>query len=263
MTKLEAINEMFESMGDPPVLALETGQGTNAGRAEAMLDQTNRRVQTRGIWYNELSRVTHNIASVKLTVSITGTFKAGEIVEQETTEARGIVIDNYASPATEIRICPLDESPAFNGSDTITGDISNATATVSDIEIMAHGVIQLRADTLAVEPLHRRNLVNLQGRLFDKQSDSDIFTEPVVADVIVEIPFEQLPESVATFIAADSAVRLQRAIKRGQTDHQFSMEHWYFTKATMDQQIGDLRNTDLTRTRQARNMKGWRRRIHG
>jgi len=48
MTKLEAVNRMLESIGESAVSALETGQATEAGQAESILDDENKDIQSDG-----------------------------------------------------------------------------------------------------------------------------------------------------------------------------------------------------------------------
>ncbi|MFA4972300.1 MAG: hypothetical protein WC683_06780 [bacterium] len=55
---LEAVNEMLEIIGEAPVDALDTGGVSAAGRAEAILDRTERRVQSMG-WYENTESVTY------------------------------------------------------------------------------------------------------------------------------------------------------------------------------------------------------------
>lgn len=47
-TKLDAINEMLEGIGEYTILELETGEETPAGQAERVFDRENRRVQLKG-----------------------------------------------------------------------------------------------------------------------------------------------------------------------------------------------------------------------
>ena len=50
-TKLQAINEMVESLGEPPFTALDTGSATTAGDAEGILDRISERIQAERYWH--------------------------------------------------------------------------------------------------------------------------------------------------------------------------------------------------------------------
>ena len=48
MSKLEAVNEMLEAIGEKPVAALDTGGTSTAADAERVLDRIDRRIQSMG-----------------------------------------------------------------------------------------------------------------------------------------------------------------------------------------------------------------------
>lgn len=48
MTKLEAVNEILQAIGEPPATALDTGGTSDVADAERILDQEDRRVQGSG-----------------------------------------------------------------------------------------------------------------------------------------------------------------------------------------------------------------------
>lgn len=71
MTILEAVNEMLESVGEPPVTALDTGGTSDAGQAEGILDRERQRILRQGWVANTLldRTFTPSAGTITLTVS--------------------------------------------------------------------------------------------------------------------------------------------------------------------------------------------------
>lgn len=66
---------------------------------------------------------------IVITGTETGTFTVGEVVEQATTLARGVVVARTAGASTTLQISVEEGSPAFNLTNNIVGEDSTATLT--------------------------------------------------------------------------------------------------------------------------------------
>lgn len=53
MTKLDAVNQLFQSIGETPVSSLEITGNAQLGLAKEALNEVNREVQRKGWWFNE------------------------------------------------------------------------------------------------------------------------------------------------------------------------------------------------------------------
>jgi len=53
MTKLDAVNQLFQSVGEAPVSSLEITGNAQLGLAKETLNEVNREVQRKGWWFNE------------------------------------------------------------------------------------------------------------------------------------------------------------------------------------------------------------------
>lgn len=75
----------------------------------------------------------------------------------------------------------------------------------------ADGTIAIPADASRVDATDTRaDIVERNGKLYNKDTHSFVFTESVKADITWSWPFEQLPEPARQYIAIRAARRYQR-----------------------------------------------------
>jgi len=227
LTTLQAVNEILEGMGEPPVTALDTNGTTDEAEAETFLDRYNKRVQMAGWAQNTEYDAELHFASVTLTGTIgaSNTFTKGERVTQTSSGAVGIITAAYTTGQTSFVICPLDESEDFDDSNIITGAVSGAvTATVTAVTANTTGVIEVEQDVLAVKHLSDVNVVWRNGRLYDADNDDNntggtaTFDDSVYCDLVRKVTFTELSEQLQAYIVAMAAYYFQRYKKRGKID---------------------------------------------
>lgn len=69
MTTLEAVNEMLEAVGEPPVTALDTGGTSDEAIAEATLDREKKSILLRGWTCNSLTDQTYTPSAGTITLT--------------------------------------------------------------------------------------------------------------------------------------------------------------------------------------------------
>jgi len=150
-TELEAVNVMLTSIGEQPVNTLDTPGISVVSIARAILHQTSRQVQERGLRCN--------------------------------TE-------------TDFPL-PVDE----------------------------HGNVRVPANTLKVDPTDPTKDYVLRGdRLYDRRNRTYTFTEPVRVDLVLFLPFEQLPQAAREYITIRAARIFQTRVLGSETLHAFTLE---------------------------------------
>ncbi len=159
-TKLEAINELLDAIGEAPVNS-ETNTGlVEADLAVARLDKTSRRVQKRGWHWNTLK-------------------------------------DYVLDP-----------------------DVS--------------GNINLPAATLEVDSVSRsahKDVVQRGDRLYDRDNNTFVFTDPVTVDISLFLDFEDLPENARDYITLRAARKFQQrtfgSTELSEFDREDEQQAWF------------------------------------
>ncbi len=218
MQRLEAVNRILRGLGDPPVPALDTGGGSDAGEAETFLNESDKQIQTEGWAPNEQFNITVSLPDTALTATGgTGTFTYGSTITQATSgatmtfyyEASGIVYGKKLN------------ATAFNTANTIaSGAVNRAAPTVvATITSAKHAV---PSSWLMVRPSNYepKKFYNVGGFLYDPENNTDTFTANVSVDRVVQNDFTTLPEWLAEYIVANASIRFQRYKRRGVTDDQ-------------------------------------------
>jgi hypothetical protein len=263
-TQLSAVNELLETIGEAPVASLQTGQATDAGQAEVILDRERKRILMRGWMQNEEEDLPLHYASVSLTGTITGIpFLKGERVTQATSGAVGIITEGYGATNTTYLICPVDGSAAFDGTNDITGSVSTAaTDTITAVSKPLTGVIQFEQDVIKAmtEPVDRwRNVIFRNTRAYDVDDRSYLFSNSLKWRVHRFVPTSELTEPLAQYVIQRSAFRYQRFKKRGITDDKMVKEMLALSYAEAMQEETDSRRENTLETLEAKRLRGRRR----
>lgn len=261
MTKLDAVNEMLEALGEPPVSALETGLATDAGEAETILDRTSKRIQAQG-WVqntNAREKVTLTQSDVKIgATGGAGTFTFGETITESTSDATGVF--NFEDGGY---VYLLGASGTFTGGETLTGGSSGATRTGGTYTAITESKLAIGSDWLAVKPFElngerqeTRNIVHRGLYLYDMDNETFTFTAPVDVTRTIELDFTDLSVALAAMVVASAAVQFQRYKKRGSVDDaMLAQKLAYATVAAYNEDM-DLAATNVTDTVEMRRITG-------
>lgn len=260
MNQLDAVNEMLEALGEPHVLALDTGGTSEEAEAEVILDREKRRVLENGLGirvnsYTNLAgwacnseyEVTLNFASVKLTgtIAASNTFVKGEIVTQATSGAQGYIAAAYTTGNTTFYVCPLPDSAAFDGSHNITGATSGkSTATVTAVDAtLTSGVIVIPNDVIEIhcyDNFGPQEVVERNGQLFDLESNTYDFTDSVQCALTRNLSIDKLTSRLADYVVKSASRKFQRFKKRGVVDDQMAGEEMIVAKVSAEQEHRDM-----------------------
>lgn len=103
--------------------------------------------------------------------------------------------------------------------------------------------ITIPVNTLKIDPTNRHlNLVRRGGKLYDPHNHTFKFKQPVLADIVVALPFEDLPETSRRYIAIKSARTFQDRTVGSTQLHGFQKhdEEMAYVKMVRDEsQVGD------------------------
>lgn len=276
-TQLQAVSEILEALGEPPVTSLDTGGTSLEGEAETFLDRWRRRVLADGpgVQVNESvllaggwatnteEDVDLNFASVSLTGTIsTGTFTKGERVTQATSGAVGLIVDAYTTTDTTYLIAPI--SGTFNGANNITGGSSGvSTATISAVANPTSGIIPIEDDVFAIKPYNLTwpyKISERNRRLYDQNDNTFTFDDSVKVVLSRNLPIVQLPEKLAAFVIQTASYHLQRYKKRGQIDDQINGQDLIVARQAAIRESLEQRPINVLQTSGALSVKGRRRR---
>lgn len=87
------------------------------------------------------------------------------------------------------------------------------------------------------------NVVNRGGRLYDKDNHTYQFDNTIYADLVLFLPFTELPEHARRYIIVRAGKRFQDQSVGSQILHQFAQEDEYTARAEFLQ--AELANSDL------------------
>ncbi len=263
MTKLEAVNEVLEAVGEPPATALDTGGTSIEAEAEAMLDRVDRRTQTIGWAANEQDEVTLAFATRRLTVgSVTGgPYTYDEVVTEATTGATGKFkyIDGTSLYLEYV-------SGTFDGSSRVlTGGTSGATCTDSAVATITESKIAINTDWLKVKAHKSESKIIVPqmsaGFLYDKEDNTTTFTADVKADIVTQLTWLDLTDALQDYIVKLARIDFQRYKKRGAQSDGMLIQEIRSAQYVARQEDSDLRKSNVHNTAQDRRMLN-RQRYH-
>jgi len=254
VTKLEAVNEMLESIMEAQVAALDTGNTSAEGIAETILDRYSTRIQTIG-WHENtdydltLPYPTHTI----VTSSVVGTFVVGETVTGGTSAATGKFYQIDTSNLMWLHTI----TGTFQAAETLTGGTSAATATSGTVATVTTGNIFVESDVLKVDTYGKDADLDivLRGRkLYKPKTQSFDFDADIKTTQVKELDFINLsnPELVSMIVAESSKIFQRRTIGGRTQDAFLSQESSDKTSKAhrMDAINQDLNILDFTLGRQ-------------
>lgn len=83
------------------------------------------------------------------------------------------------------------------------------------LEVDTDGFITLPASTLEVDSSGQSqhlDVINRGGRLYNKETNTFVFTDPVVATIVLYLDFEDLPENARCYITQKAARKFQQRV---------------------------------------------------
>lgn len=262
MTTLDAVNIILAGIASPPVTQLRTGERNEVGEAEDYLDRSNDEIQRLGWACNIELETLLKLPTIRLTVGgSTSALIHNETVTQDTSGATGTFKYELTDGGTRyVYIVPL--TGTFNGANSITGQQSTFTRTVSAVATVTTARHAFGTDVLTIVPArteHKRFAP--RGRfLFNRSQQTNTldWTDNVVVDIVRLIPFTDLPPALANAIAREAAFKFQNYKKRGDrtaqklnADAQIAMGQAY-DEDTIQRQSNVLKSPEI------RSIKGWR-----
>lgn len=282
MTRLDAVNEILEGIGEGHVSTLGssgtwpalTFTETLAGDAERILERETRKILAQGWFLNELCEYTIDRPTHSISVSGgAGTFTFDEVVTGGTSGATGYF--NYIdTPPTPDVMYLCVTSGTFQAAETLTGGTSGATRTAGTITPVTTS--KIAADPLwlkleASECEYRKlsmvyDPANGVNMLVDMDPDSD--TDPssqqftvasVRVDAVKNLDFSTLPQNLAQWCVAQAAVAFQRYKKGAQKDDAELSSRVLIARAHWLADSTDAARTNVLATKEVREFKGGRR----
>lgn len=259
-TKLQAVNEILESVGEPPVTALETGTTTLAGIAETILDRESREVQAERWHVNSEEEVAYPFPTTRINVTaVTGTFRVDETVTGGTSGVTG----RFAYILSG-QMFLHSASGNFTGGETLTGGTSGATAiyTAATQATVTSSRIPLGSDILFVEPFSTSAFRDVHQRgdfIYDRDDNTFDFSQDLTMNRVVELAFTDLPVKLRTLVVMQSATEFQAAIKGGLVDARFAEEKLMRARREAYQEDSDTAKRNTFQTQEHRRFKGSRR----
>jgi len=212
MTKLSAVQRMFELCGLAVPPALATGGVSTTGRAETILDEEDITIQgragngwkyntrtnvqiaptlpavTNGAWTAATKRVTQAGAFTQAAAGQSFTFTAGitgtSIVTQVDTSGNFIVLTDV-----------------LNATDVASGVVGAAT----------NGRVFLPDGCITIDTCGKsesRDLVQVGGLMYDRENNTDIISVTLYYQYVLRFKIECIPQDIAEHIVAKAAMRL-------------------------------------------------------
>ena len=86
------------------------------------------------------------------------------------------------------------------------------------------GFIWLPANTFRVLIADNRDIVQRGRRLYDRANHTYVFTEEITADLVVGLPFDELPESLRLFLTIRAGRRFQDRLQGDRVLHEFQAQ---------------------------------------
>lgn len=257
MTILEAVNEMLEWIGQPPVTAITAG--TDEYEAQTTLTRKTRDVLKRGWFVNEEKEVVFSLPTVKIGISaVTGTFTYGEVVTQTVTSATG-----YYAYTDSGFMYLVGLSGTFTSGHVLNGGSSAATGTGGTYSAITEAKIPYDTDILAAVPsvtAFELAVVAMRGGFFyDTEENTTTFDDDLTLDIIRLLDFTDLPTALADYVTKEAAYSFMRYKMPARTEGmEQRLAEVVRARTAALQADGDLRKTNLHKTREGRAMLGHR-----
>jgi hypothetical protein len=264
MTTLQAVNQMLEAIGEPPVTSIPTSDdGTEEYRADQMLAEVSKSIQGNQ-WWAHLSNydVELTVPDVEIGVtSISGEFTYGETVEEAGDPKPTGTFDSIHDAKMYLR----GVSGTFVGGKTLTGVSSGKTATGGTYTAVTSAPIgvdylnwlRIRAHRDERNKLSEYALFSIVGAtgatdatgryrvLFDLENNDYTWETSINIDRVVLRDTQDLPEKLQQYVVTSAAKRFQRSEKRGRIDEALIISdlipYWNLAKQESAQSLGSLR----------------------
>lgn len=245
MTKLEAVNEMLEWVGQDPVTAITVSGNDETNQCETTLDRENRRIQTEGWYVNTLQDVELSPPEVQIAGAAgTGIFTFNETVTQATSGAIGLF--RYIESGF---IYLQYVSGTFVNTKTLTGASSTATWIGTTYTAQTTGKLAISTDVLAITPSAKAGewakIAQRGTFIYDLENVTFIFSDSVHTKVVGLLAFTDLPQSLASYVAKAAASKYRLWKMKGSPPDQERVAELIKAKVKAEQDDQDLRKSNI------------------
>jgi hypothetical protein len=176
----------------------------------------------------------------------------------------------YLAPTTELEavnamLRSIGESPIASLTDIAVQDAEIALTTLRSVSrsvqvrgwdfnteiemelvVNGDGNIPLPSNTLSVDPVDEtKKLVQRGSRLYDPVEHTYVFTDPVTVNLIVMLPFEELPEAARNYIFVRAARQFQDNTVGDSSLHRYQTEDEEEARATFMQTAADTEDNNI------------------
>jgi len=267
-SRLDAVNEILEALGEPPVDMLDTGGSSIVAEAETVLDRETRRIQKRG-WYvnTEFRRTLFRPDNEIIIKNQTGPFAFAETITGRSSKTSATFL---YQPEGRLALRVHEVDGTFQSNETLVASTSGASASFSSITDLTDSPIPFDPAWLFVMPADnewtrfttRGNLLYFpdQERRHD-EADGFKHDDDVEARIIKNLAFTDLTPRLQDYIVQQASVQFQRFKKRGQVDDQFTRTERDQARAAALQEDSDLRNVNTLEADDVLAVKGRRDRV--
>lgn len=270
MTKLEAVNEVLQAVGEGPVEELDTGGDTVIADAERILDQESRRVQSRGWAANTEHGRTLHVATHRLAVTgeINDGLLGGELIEGQASGATGRFLYQHDGVLWLHRV-----SGTFQSGETVIGQNSG------DVGRAAGAAVRVSAARISipfgvgigrwlrVTPADQRPIALRGGFLFDSNAegrvdpdDGYLFDRDVTVDLVTLLELHDLTDKLRTLVIKSACLKLQRFVQGDGQDDQFAQSELAQAWVEAKQESLDMGRPNILSVPLVARVKGHRRR---
>ena len=255
MTKLEAVNELLEVIGEYPFAALDTGNTSVASDAETVLDCFNLRIQSKG-WHENTIKTTLSPPDVEIAVSsVSDTFTDGETVTESTSLATGRFHQIDADDNMELTTL----TGTFTGGKTLTGGTSTETATGAAATDLTEGQIVVDDAVIRIDTAGSSASINVTLRdtkLYNITDETYTFSDALTVDQTVLLDFAALTPELQAYITAAAKMNFNQTREQDRTQDAFLKEE--LEAAMREATRMDMENEDLNilRTEHAYRIQG-------
>ena len=256
MTKLDAVNEVLEAIGEQAALELDTGGTSDVSEAETHLDRATKKILRRGWASNRELNLTITRPTVKLGVSVSvGTFTLDQVVTQAGSGATGTFAYEEGG---FVYLRRTSGTFASTGNLSVSG--GGVTRVVDSYAEASTSKIPVSEDWIAIMPAAGEPIafVTRGGFLYDPYESTAELSADVTALVIQLLDFTDLTHALAKYIIAEASATFQRFKNRGQFDEALLQQAITEAKVDAEQEDSDLAQTNVLNTQQTRAVLGGR-----
>ncbi len=207
MLKLEAVRQILELCGLQHIAALDTDGASSAAFAERILDRCNVEMQEQGWHFNtrtdiELEPSLYTFSNAAWDAATKKITLAGAFTDA--TVGQTLTITAGATTLGDVVVTGVDAGFNYVTVDTEI-DPSNLASGV-DGEA-ADNKIVLPESALNIDSIDDNNVVQLGGKLYDRENNTDMFDESVTVTYTALVDFDCLPEAFARYVMYAAAER--------------------------------------------------------